>query len=222
MVGQNVPFLTGQYTNTGSDGGSNPFQTIERQDVGITLKVTPQINEGSTIKLDIEQEVSNIAASSTSSSDVITNKRTIKTSVLVEDGEILVLGGLIDDAMRDTESKVPLLGDIPLLGHLFRYRNTSKQKQNLMIFMRPSIMRDNAAALYHTHEKYNYLRAQQIQADELGFGLLKDEHTPMLPSIDNVTPAKVKPESKLEVKDLNPNNSRDFKVDLWESEYDGF
>lgn len=217
VVGQNVPFLTGQFT-AGTDGGTNPFQTIERKDVGITLKVTPQINEGSTIKLDIEQEVSNIAATSTSSSDVITNKRTIKTSVLVEDGEILVLGGLIDDTMRDTESKVPLLGDIPLLGHLFRYRNTSKQKQNLMIFMRPSIMRDKADALYHTHEKYNYLRAQQIQADEQGFGLLKDENVPLLPSIDNVTPAKVKPESKLDIKQPDKEKSRNGHFGLWEEE----
>lgn len=218
VVGQNVPFLTGQYTNTGTDGGTNPFQTIERQDVGITLKVTPQINEGTTIKLDIQQEVSNIAASSTSATDLITNKRTLKTSVLVEDGEILVLGGLIDDQMLDSESKVPLLGDIPLLGHLFRYRNTSKQKQNLMIFMRPSIMRDKADALYHTHEKYNYLRAQQIQADELGFGLLKDEKTPLLPSIDNVTPAKVQPESKLDIKQPEKEKYHNGHFGLWEEE----
>lgn len=199
IVGQNVPFITGSYTNTGGTAGAtNPFQTIERQDVGITLRVTPQINEGSTIKLDIEQEVSNIAATSTSSADIITKKRSVKTSVLVEDGEILVLGGLIDDTMLDTEQKVPVLGDIPLLGSLFRYRNTTKEKQNLMIFMRPSIMRDQAAALYHTHEKYNYLRAQQIQADEQGFGLLKDENVPLLPSIDNVVPGAVKPQSKLE------------------------
>ncbi len=199
IVGQNVPFITGSYTNTGGTAGAtNPFQTIERQDVGITLRVTPQINEGSTIKLDIEQEVSNIAATSTSSADIITKKRSVKTSVLVEDGEILVLGGLIDDTMLDTEQKVPVLGDIPLLGSLFRYRNTTKEKQNLMIFMRPSIMRDQAAALYHTHEKYNYLRAQQIKADEKGFGLLKDENVPLLPSIDNMVPGAVKPESKLE------------------------
>ena len=223
VVGQNVPFITGQYTNTGASSGStNPFQTIERQDVGITLKVTPQINEGSTIKLEIEQEVSNLSASAESTTDLITNKRTLKTSVLVEDGEILVLGGLIDDAMRDTESKVPLLGDIPLLGHLFRYRSTNKEKKNLMIFMRPSIMRDNAAALYHTHEKYNYLRAQQIQAGEDGFGLLKDEKTPLLPSIDNVAPAKVKPETKLDIKKIDPGKSHDDYLDLWESNEDVF
>ena len=186
VVGQNVPFVTGSYTNTGSsDGSTNPFQTIERKDVGITLKVTPQINEGSTIKLDIDQEISNVAESA-AATDLITNKRTLKTSVLVEDGEILVLGGLIDDTMRDREDKVPLLGDIPILGALFRSNSTTKTKQNLMIFMRPQIMRDRADAVYHTNEKYNYLRAQQIQADEEGFGLLKDENTPLLPPIENI------------------------------------
>jgi general secretion pathway protein D len=181
VVGQNVPFITGSFTNTGTSSGStNPFQTIERKDVGITLKVTPQINEGNTIKLDINQEISNLAASS-AASDVITNKRTLKTSVLVEDGEILVLGGLIDDTMRDQEQKVPVLGDIPFLGALFRTQTTTKEKQNLMIFMRPQIMRDATMAAQHTNEKYNFLRAQQIQAGEDGFGLLKDEKTPMLP-----------------------------------------
>jgi len=195
IVGQNVPFITGA-TTTAASGTTNPFQTIERQDVGITLKVTPQINDGDTIKLDIDQEISNISASS-SASDIITNKRSIKTSVLVEDGEILVLGGLIDDTMRDTVQKVPLLGDIPFLGWLFSSHGTTKDKQNLMIFMRPSIMRDKAAALYHTHEKYNYLRAQQIEAGEEGFGLLSDEKSPLLPAIDNLAPSGTKPESKL-------------------------
>ncbi len=195
VVGQNVPFITGSFTNTGTSSGStNPFQTIERKDVGITLKVTPQINDGDTIKLDIDQEISNIAASSASATDVITNKRTLKTSVMVEDGEILVLGGLIDDTMRDSVQKVPILGDIPLLGWLFRSQSTTKEKQNLMIFMRPSIMRDNAAAMYHTNDKYNYLRAQQIQAGEDGFGLLKEETTPLLPPIDNLSTPENKPQ----------------------------
>ncbi|MDH5765879.1 MAG: type II secretion system secretin GspD, partial [Gammaproteobacteria bacterium] len=184
VVGQNVPFVTGSFTNTGTTGGAtNPFQTIERKDVGITLKVTPQINEGDTIKLDIDQEISNIAASSASSTDVTTNKRTLKTSVLVEDGEILVLGGLIDDTMRDTVQKVPILGDIPLLGWLFRSHSTIKEKQNLMVFMRPSILRDKHSAMQQTHEKYNYLRAQQIQAGEEGFGLMRDEKVPLLPEL---------------------------------------
>ena len=188
VIAQNVPFLTGSFTTT-ADGGSNPFQTVERQDVGITLKVTPQINDGNTIKLEIDQEVSNVSSSSAANGDLITNKRQITTSVLVEDGEILVLGGLIDDQLRDTVSKVPILGDIPLLGWLFRSHSTSKEKQNLMVFMRPSIMRDAHAAAYHTNQKYNYLRAQQINAGANGFGLLEEESSPLLPPLEKlVTP----------------------------------
>ncbi len=185
VVAQNVPFLTGSFT-TNANGASNPFQTIERQDVGITLKVTPQINDGNTIQLEIDQEVSNVAQSAANNGGIITNKRQITTSVLVEDGEILVLGGLIDDQLRDSVSKVPILGDIPLLGWLFRSHNTSKEKQNLMIFMRPSIMRNAEAAAYHTNRKYNYLRAQQINAGSNGFGLLKDESTPLLLPLDEL------------------------------------
>ncbi len=199
VVAQNVPFLTGSFT-TNTSGASNPFQTIERQDVGITLKVTPQINDGSTIKLDIDQEVSNVSPSSTATGLLITNKRTITTSVLVEDGEILVLGGLISDDLRDQVSKVPLLGDIPLLGWLFRSHTTSKEKQNLMVFMRPSIMRDASDATFQTNRKYNYLRAQQINAGANGFGLLKEESTPLLPPIEEMRAPKT-PDSKNETDD---------------------
>lgn len=185
VVAQNVPFLTGSFT-TNASGASNPFQTVERQDVGITLKVTPQINEGDTIKLDIDQEVSNVAEAATSTGDIITKKRSITTSVLVEDGEILVLGGLIDDTLRDKVSKVPVLGDIPLLGWLFRSHSTTKAKQNLMVFMRPSIMRDAKDAALQTNEKYNYLRAQQIDAGQHGFGLLNQQSTPLLPPIEEM------------------------------------
>ncbi len=187
VIAQNVPFLTGSFTTT-ADGANNPFQTVERQDVGITLKVTPQINDGNTIKLDIDQEVSNVAQSATASSDIITNKRSISTSVLVEDGEILVLGGLIDDTLRDQVSKVPVLGDIPLLGWLFRSHSTTKEKQNLMVFMRPSIMRDPGSAAFHTNQKYNYLRAQQIDATEQGFGLLSEQSAPLLPPLEELAP----------------------------------
>lgn len=185
VVAQNVPFLTGSFT-TAASGASNPFQTVERQDVGITLKVTPQINEGTTIKLDIAQEVSTVAASVAANGYLVTNKRSITTSVLVEDGEILVLGGLIDDTLRDTVSKVPVLGDIPLLGWLFRSHTTSKEKQNLMVFMRPSIMRDEGASAFHTNRKYNYLRAQQISAGSSGFGLLNEESSPLLPPLQHL------------------------------------
>ncbi|MCW9014210.1 MAG: type II secretion system secretin GspD [Gammaproteobacteria bacterium] len=216
IVGQNVPFLTGSFTS-GTEGSTNPFQTIERQDVGITLKVTPQINDGDTIKLDIDQEVSSIAASSTSAADLITKKRTIKTSVLVEDGEILVLGGLIDDTMLDTEQKVPLLGDIPILGWLFRSHSTEKTKQNLMIFMRPSIMRDRATAAFHTNDKYNLLRAQQIQAGENGFGLLKDEGTPLLPPIEKLGAKTEEPAGKLDETEKQAEDT-----DTWAGDDDAF
>ena len=191
VVGQNVPFITGSFTNTGGASGStNPFQTIERKDVGITLKVTPQVNDGDTIKLEIDQEISNLSQSAGSAADIITNKRTLKTTVLVENGEILVLGGLIDDQMRDVEQKVPVLGDIPLLGALFRSQTTTKEKQNLMIFMRPSLLPDSETAQKHTTDKYNYLRAQQMQAGQDGFGLLGSEEMPLLPEH---IPAPAKP-----------------------------
>ncbi len=186
IVGQNVPFVTGQFTNTGSGStttSTNPFQTIERQDIGITLKVKPQINEGNTIKLEIEQEVSSLASSSASASDLITTKRSIQTTVLIDDGQTLVLGGLIDDSLRDRQEKVPLLGDIPILGRLFQYRSTEKIKQNLMVFLHPLILRDVQAGNAYTGEKYNYLRAQQMVADERGIGLLPDE-TPLLPELE--------------------------------------
>ncbi len=184
VVGQNVPFVTGQFTDTGSGSGAvNPFQTIERQDIGVTLKVKPQINEGSTIKLDIEQEVSTVASTSVSASDLITNKRSIQTTVLVDDGQTLVLGGLINDELRDRQEKVPLLGDIPIIGRLFQYRSTEKVKQNLMVFLHPKILRDIQAGNTYTGEKYNYLRAQQLVADERGIGLLTDE-IPILPELE--------------------------------------
>jgi len=204
IIAQNVPFVTGSFT-TAADGASNPFQTVDRQDVGITLKVTPQINEGNTIKLEIQQEVSNVAQAASSSEGLITKKRSINTSVLVEDGEILVLGGLIDDTLRDQVSKVPVLGDIPLLGWLFRSHSTAKEKQNLMVFMRPSIMRNAADAAFQTNQKYNYLRAQQIDAGENGFGLLKQKSSPLLPEL------KPKIVTPVPVKDQNELNDDDFE-----------
>jgi len=204
IIAQNVPFVTGSFT-TAADGASNPFQTVDRQDVGITLKVTPQINEGNTIKLEIQQEVSNVAQAASSAEGLITKKRSINTSVLVEDGEILVLGGLIDDTLRDQVSKVPVLGDIPLLGWLFRSHSTAKEKQNLMVFMRPSIMRNAADAVFHTNQKYNYLRAQQIDAGEKGFGLLKQKSSPLLPELKQkiiTPPAAVKEQDELKDDDF--------------------
>jgi len=169
VVGQNVPFITGQYTTTGSSGSTsstvnNPFQTIERQDIGITLKIKPQINEGSSVRLEVSQEVSSVATTSVSASDLVTNKRSINSTITVEDGQIVVLGGLIEDRLQDSEQKVPLLGDIPMLGQMFRYNKTTKVKQNLMVFLRPVIMRDPQLANEYSGRKYSYLRARQLEA----------------------------------------------------------
>jgi general secretion pathway protein D len=162
VVGQNVPFVTG--STTSSTTTSNPFQTIERQDIGITLKVTPQINSGSSIMLKLEQEVSSLAASSASASDLITNKRSFSTQVMVEDGQMLVIGGLIEDTFRDTEQKVPVLGDLPFIGKAFRNTVTEKSKQNLMVFIHPMIMRDVLTADSFTMQKYNNLRGAQVDS----------------------------------------------------------
>lgn len=185
-VGREVPFLTGSFTQTGTDT-SNPFQTIERKDVGLTLILTPQINEGDTIKLDIEQETSDLSATAISlaASDLITDKRNIKTSVLVDNDQILVLGGLIKDTFRDTVNKVPVLGDIPILGRLFRFDDTRKEKQNLMVFIHPVILSDKATSNSVTNRKYNYLRARQMDADLDNRGLIRDAAT-NLPDIDDL------------------------------------
>ena len=162
VVGQNVPFVTG--STTSSTTTSNPFQTIERQDIGITLKVTPQINSGSSIMLKLEQEVSSLAASSASATDLITNKRSFSTQVMVEDGQMLVIGGLIEDTFRDTEQKVPILGDLPFIGKAFRNTVTEKSKQNLMVFIHPMIMRDVLTADSFTMQKYSDLRGAQVES----------------------------------------------------------
>ncbi|MGH8530195.1 MAG: type II secretion system secretin GspD [Nevskiales bacterium] len=167
-VGQEVPFLTGSFTNTGSGtpGAVNPFQTIERRDVGLTLKITPQINEGDTVQLKIEQETSSIAAGGSGQSqaqDLITNRRTISTVVLVESGATLVLGGLIDDNVTENETKIPLLGDIPIIGNLFKSQSVRNNKQNLMVFIRPVILRSNVQADYYTRRKYDFVRSKQLE-----------------------------------------------------------
>ncbi len=163
IVGQNVPFVTGEFSNTtGSTGVANPFRTIERQDIGISLKVKPQINEGNTITMDIDQEVSNISGSATGAVDLITNKRSLKTMVQLEDGEMLVLGGLIDDVLVETEQKVPVLGDIPILGALFRASKMTKKKRNLLIFIRAEIIKDPAKARTLSRAKYNFIRSEQL------------------------------------------------------------
>jgi general secretion pathway protein D len=161
-VGQEVPFVTGSFTNSGTTGGSvNPFQTVEREQVGLSLKLTPQINEGNAVRLKIEQEISSVSES-TQAVDLITNNRAINTSVIVEDGGTLVLGGLIQEDLREKEQRVPLLGSIPLLGALFRSTSTQKVKTNLMFFIRPTILRDKTQTAFETNQKYNYIRNLQL------------------------------------------------------------
>ncbi len=186
VVGQNVPFVTGSFTNTAGAGAGNtvnPFQTIQRQDVGITLRVTPQINEGDAIMMAIEQEISSIS-NSAGAADIITDKRSIKTNVLIGDGQVLVLGGLIEDQVRETEQKVPLLGDLPVLGALFRATGTQRDKRNLMVFIRPLILRDDSSTNRYTAGKYNLLRARQFELHEERVPLMPGETMPRLPQFD--------------------------------------
>ncbi len=160
LVGQNIPIVTGQTT---SANNTNPFQTITRQDIGISLKIKPQINEGNSIKMSVTQGVSSIDGTSQgeSSNGIITRKRDIQTTVVVDDGQTLVLGGLIDERRVDQTQKVPVLGDIPVVGTLFRYRSSTNNKQNLMVFLHPNILRDGETASYYSNLKYNNIRTQQ-------------------------------------------------------------
>ncbi len=187
-VGQEVPFVTGSFTNTGATGGGgvtgsvNPFQTIQREQVGLTLKLTPQINEGNAVRLKIEQEISSILPSS-QAVDLITSNRSINTSVIVEDGGTLVLGGLIQDQVTEKEQRVPILGSIPLLGALFRSNTTTKTKTNLMVFIRPTILRDNVQATFETNAKYNYIRNQQLATKPENPRLMPLTPRPVLPDM---------------------------------------
>jgi len=161
VVGQNVPFITGQFLNQASGGATvNPFQTIERRDVGLTLKVKPQISEGGTVKLTIYQEVSSVQDISTAAG-IITNKRSLDTNVVVDDGNIVVLGGLVRDQLDSNAQKVPWLGDIPILGNLFRYDSRRRQKTNLMLFLRPHVIRDDAQTRVLTVDRYDYMQREQ-------------------------------------------------------------
>lgn len=182
-VGQNVPFITGSYSNTGgANTVQNPFQTIERENVGITLKVTPQVNEGDSVVLDIVQEISSLTGTVLSASDLITNERKIETKVLASDGDVIILGGLVRDDVQDSEQGVPILMDIPLLGRLFRNDVVNVTKQNLLVFIRPSIVRDKEALRGATAEKYRYIQEQQMERRARGLMFLDDGNLPLLPT----------------------------------------
>ena len=189
-VAQEVPFLTGQYTTASTTanattGGaiSNPFQTIERKDVGLVLKVKPMINVGDSVRLDIHQEVSNLLPPVQGAVDLVTNKRELTTSVLVKDDSLLVLGGLLDNQLKDNVQKVPGLGDIPLIGNLFRYRTNDRTKRDLMVFLHPKILRDPATEAAVSSEKYNYMRTEQLQMRQEDWPITPRAQRPMLPEV---------------------------------------
>jgi general secretion pathway protein D len=186
IVGQNVPFITGQFTTqaSGSTAGVNPFQTIERKDVGLSLRVKPQVSEGGTVKMAIYQETSNIQPRG-AASDIITNKRSIETNVLVDDGQIIVLGGLIEDNVNDTVEKVPGLGDIPVLGNLFKYQTRGRTKTNLMVFLRPTVIRSNEHSVNVAGDRYNYIRNAELQAQPENKLTLPNFGAPLLPPLQN-------------------------------------
>lgn len=182
VVGKNVAFVTGSFTQGTTGTGTNPFQTFERKDVGLTLKIKPQVSEGGSVKLQISQEVSSVdAATSSATNGPTTNKRSIDSTVLVDDGQIIVLGGLIQDDVNNGVDKVPLLGDIPLLGNLFRYEKRNREKTNLMVFLRPVVLRDSASASAVTGERYDYIRKEQIQVKPEYNFMLPDMPVPTLP-----------------------------------------
>jgi general secretion pathway protein D len=182
VIGQNVPFVTGQFTNTGSNNGAvNPFQTIERKDVGLTLRVKPQISENGTIKMTIYQEVSSVApASVNSSTGLITNKRSIESTVLVDDGKIVVLGGLLQDEFASNQDKVPGLGDVPVLGSLFRSESRSRRKTNLMVFLRPVVLRDARDTANLALDRYEQMRAVQRDLQPTQSSVLQINQSPVL------------------------------------------
>ena len=182
VVGDNVPFITGQFTSTGT-GTTNPFQTIERKDVGITLRIKPQIGEGGTVRLQIFQESSSVAtqATGTAGTGPTTRKRSIESNVIVDDGAILVLGGLIEDRFEDNKSKVPLLGDLPVIGNLFRSETRKKERTNLLVFLRPIVMRTPEDANKLSLDRYDIIRAQQKDAQPSKHLLLPVGESPVLP-----------------------------------------
>ena len=183
-VGQQVPFVTGSYTSTGGGNGAlqNPFQTIQRQNVGVTLTVTPQINEGDSVVLDITQEVSSISQQVLTASDVITNERKIETKVLARDGDIVVLGGLVKDDIQDSQQGVPVLSGIPWLGRLFRNDVVSVTKSNLLVFIRATIVRNDDDLAGATAEKYRYIRDEQLERRQRGLMFLDDGNIPVIPT----------------------------------------
>lgn len=202
-VGQEVPFITGEYTTTGTTTTTstttgttitNPFQTIERKDVGLTLKIKPQINAGNSIRLQIQQEVSSISPTTVQgAADIITNKRSIKATVMADDGQIIVLGGLMKDDVEDNISSVPVLGKIPVVGSLFRYKKKTAVKTNLMVFLRPKIIRTNADLAEYTESRYKSTRKLQQHSNPDSKYLLYGSKPPVMPAFPKNSTDKLGP-----------------------------
>ena len=204
QIGQEVPFVTGSFTNTGGAGGAvNPFQTIEREQVGLTLKLTPQINEGDAVLLKIEQEISSVLPIP-DAVDLITSNRTVATTVIVEDRGTLVIAGLLQDEVTGTEQRVPVLGSIPLIGALFRSNKDENKKTNLMVFIKPTIIRDSVASAYETNQKYTYIRNLQLENQNKSRRLIEDFETPVIPPLPNeaVTDSPI-----VDLRELSPETS---------------
>jgi general secretion pathway protein D len=198
-VTQEIPLITGSYaSSTQSVGGTtSPFQTIQREEVGTILKVTPHINEGNSVQLKIEQEDSSPGAKLTDSADISTNKRSIKTTVLIEDGGIIVLGGLMSDTVNESEDRVPGLGAIPVLGNLFKSRSGSRQKKNLLVFIRPSILRDADATEAKSEGQYNDIRENERTLNHGHITLLPGQKQPLIPPGPSKSTMPVAPPSSI-------------------------
>ncbi len=184
IVGQNVPFITGSFATAASGGatGVNPFQTVDRKDIGLKLRVRPQISDGGTVKMSIYQESSSIDTTQNNAAGLITNLRSITTNVLVDDGQIIVLGGLIQDSVSDTDEQVPGLGSLPLIGNFFKYKTRSRAKTNLMVFLRPIVIRSEEQSAHVTADRYDYMRSEQNHTQPQKAFLLPTVPAPVLPA----------------------------------------
>ena len=196
IVGDEVPTLTGATSSANND---NPFQTIERREVGIKLSIKPQVNEGNAVKLDIEQEVSNI--NGTTPVDITFATRQVQTSVMVGSGDTVVIGGLIDENVQESESKVPLLGDIPFIGRLFRSTSNTVSKRNLMVFIRPTIIRDDHTLTEISGRKYGYMRARQLDRAAKGVDLMPNARIPVLS--EDMSPQDILQETRRQMDENN-------------------
>jgi general secretion pathway protein D len=212
-VGQEVPFIQGEFTTPVTGGGDssnalvNPFRTLERKSIGLKLKVTPQINEGDAVVLVLEQEVSSLAPQVQGAADLITNQRILRTTVLVGDGQMLVLGGLVTEDQNERVNQVPGLGSIPVLGNLFKYRSSNRIRRNLMVFLRPVILRDAASETAISGSKYDYIRNEQLRMRDESRGLLAPEEKPVLPQRDAIPPPGTA--APLPVPRAEPESARD-------------